>query len=85
MVHQQQRPDMAAGAGRRRIQPGEGGRQLLELARRLQLVLAAQRAQHAMANPALLIPIGFDQPQVHVALAALDDGVTLNVHAGPIP
>ena len=36
MVHQQQRPDMAAGADRRRIQPSEGGRQLLELARRLQ-------------------------------------------------
>ena len=85
MVHQQQRPDVAAGTGRRRIQPGERGRQLLELARRLELVLAAQRAQHPVPHPALLIPVGFDQPQIHVALAALDDGVALNVHAGPIP
>ena len=83
--HQQQRPDVAAGAHRWRIQPGERRRQLLQLARRLQLVLAAQRAQHPVAHPALGVPIRFDQPQVHVASAAFDHRVALNVHAGPIP
>lgn len=85
MRHQQQRPDVAAGTRRRWIQPGERGRQLLELARRVQLVLAAQGALHPMPHPDLLIPMHSDQPQVHVALAALDDGVALDLHAGPIP
>ena len=83
--HQQQRPDVAAGADRRRVEPGERGRQLLELARRFQFVLAAQGAQHPVAHPAVGVPIRFDQPQIHVASAVLDHCVALNVHAGSIP
>jgi hypothetical protein len=83
--HQQQRPNVAAGAHRWRIQPGERRRQLLQLARRLQLVLAAQRAQYPVAHPALGVPIRCDQAQVHVASAASDHRVAFNVHAGPIP
>ena len=51
VAHQQQRPDVAAGAGRRGVEPGERGRQLLQLARLLQLVLAAQGAQHLDGGP----------------------------------
>ena len=83
--HQQQRPDVAAGAHRRRVEPRERGRQLLELARRLELVLAAQGAQHPVGHLAPLVPIGLHQPQVDVPLAVFDDRVPLDVHARAHP
>ena len=52
----------------RRIEPRERAHQLLQLARRLQLVLASQRAQHAMTHTPVLIAIGLHQAQIHVAL-----------------
>jgi hypothetical protein len=80
---QQQRPDLAAGPGRRWVQPGEGGRELVELARRFQLVLAAQARHHPVADAAVLVPVGLDQPQIDVLPAAAPDHVTLHVHVGP--
>ncbi len=80
---QQQRTDLAAGAARRWVQPGEGGRELVELARRFELVLAAQARHHPVADLALLVPVGLDQPQVDVLPAAALDHVALHVHVGP--
>ena len=80
---QQQRTDLAAGPGRRWVQPGEGGRELVELARRFELVLAAQARHHPVADLALLVPVGLDQPQVDVLPAAALDHVALHVHVGP--
>ena len=80
---QQQRPDLATHPDHRRVQPRERAHQLLELARRLELVLAAQRAQHAMAHPPVLIAIRLHQAQIHVAFPAPHHGVTLDIHVGP--
>ena len=81
--HQQQRPDVAAGADRRRVEPGERGRQLVQLARRLQLVLAAQGAQHLVPHPPVGVPIRAHQPQVDIPPAAPDHRVPFHVHASP--
>ena len=80
---QQQRPDLATHTSHRRIQPGEGTHQLLELARRLQLVLTPERLEHAVAHAPLLIAIRLHQPQIHIALAPPAHSVTLDIHVGP--
>jgi len=80
---EQQRPNLAAHSRQRRVQPRERAHQLLELARRLQLVLAPQRAQHAMPHAPVLVAIGLHQAQIDVALPAPHHGVTLDVHVGP--
>ena len=59
MVHQQQRPQLAPGAGRGRVEARQGPRQLLQLARRLERVLAAQGGDQAMPDLARLTP-GFE-------------------------
>ncbi len=81
--HQQQRSDVAAGADARWVESGERGRQLIELARRLELVLAAQGAQHLVPHPPVGIPVGAHQSQVDIPPTAPDDRVPLDVHAGP--
>ena len=80
---QQQRPDVPAHARQRRVQPRERAHQLLQLARRLELVLPPQRLQHAMTNAPLLVAIRLHQPQIHVALASPTHSVTLDIHVGP--
>jgi hypothetical protein len=79
VAHQQQRPHLAAGTPRRRVEPGEAGRELVELSRRLQLVLAAQVGDHPVADLAAL-PVCLDQPQVHVAAVTAFHRHTLHIH-----
>ncbi len=80
---QQQRPDLAAHPRHRRIQPRERSHQLLQLARRLELVLAPERLQHPVTHPPLLVTIRLHQPQIHVAIAPPDHRMPLDVHVGP--
>ena len=80
---QQHRADLAADPHERRIEPRERAHQLLQLARRLQLVLAPQRAEHPVAHTPVLIAIGLHQAQVDVAFLPPDHGVPLDVHVGP--
>ena len=83
VLDQQQGADLAADPSERWVEPREGARQLLELARRLQLVLTPQRLQHPVADLAPLVAVGLDQAQVDVTPLAAPNGVTLDVHVGP--
>src|ERR671918_2927257 len=83
VAHEQERPDLSAHAVQRRVEPRKGARQLLELARRLELPLAPESLEHAVAHPPLIVAVGLDQAQVHVALLPPADGVALDIHVGP--
>ncbi len=50
MPHEQQGTDLPAGPHGRRVEPGERRRQLVQLARRLQHVLAAERMQQPVPD-----------------------------------
>ena len=55
--HDQQRADMPAGAGRRLVQPGQPGGQLLQLPAGHQLIQPAQVCHNVLAHPAALAPL----------------------------
>ena len=77
--HDQQRPDAAAGARRRLVQPGQPGGQLLQLPAGSQLIKAAKVCHNMLAHPAAL-PVAFDQFQVLVTAAAAADRLHLGIH-----
>ena len=81
MGDDEQRADLPAGAQRRRVEAGEGGGELIELARRLELVLPSEGVQQAMAHLTLLIAVGLDKAQVDVLPATLVHRVPLDVRA----
>jgi hypothetical protein len=83
VMHQKQRAELAAAPGQRRIEPSERARQLLELARRLELILAPQRPQRPVADLAALVAIRLHQAQVDVSLLAAPNGVAPDIHVGP--
>jgi len=80
---QQQWADIPAGPGHRRVQAVQRRGELVELARLFELVLTAQRVEDPMADLAVLVPVGFHQPQVDVLGGAAADDVALDVHVGP--
>ncbi len=77
--HDQQRADMPAGAGRRLVQPGQPGGQLLQLPAGHQLIQPAQVCHNVLAHPAALAP-ALDQLQVRIAAPAAADRLHLRIH-----
>jgi hypothetical protein len=77
--HRQKRPDFPADAHHRGIQASERPGQGLKLSRRLEIVLPAQVGHHSLADSAA-VPVGLDQPHLHVALVASTNPHPLGIH-----
>lgn len=78
---QQQRADLAAGAHRRRVEPGERAGPAVQLAGGLQLVESAQCCHNALADLAVH-PVALDQLHVLVHLVAAPDSFDPGIHVG---
>lgn len=77
--HDEQRPDLPTAAERRRVEPGEGARPAIELARRLELVEAAERCHNTLTDLAVL-SMALHQLHVLVHLAPSPDALHSRVH-----
>lgn len=73
-----QRADQVAPG--RRVEPGEGARQVVQRARRLEPVAPAQVRHHPVAHLALVVPEALHDVHVLVYPAALPDPLEAHIH-----